>query len=135
MVGVWFLAFWKFWEKMVLIFTRKNKNYSSCYKQEWELFGSYFGLFSAYFSLFWLFSANFGLFRVNGSYFFGEFWFLFFIGYLSVFSLRTMVLIKKSVMSNMLLLLFLKYIYSHFDGGGVVQKYLLLSAYFIFEND
>ena len=35
-------------------FARKNKNYSSCYKQEWELIGSYFSFF-AYFSLFWLF--------------------------------------------------------------------------------
>ena len=62
---------------MVLIFAGKNKNHGSCYKQEWELIGSYFGFFPAYFGFFSLisaffrfFSANFGLFRVNGSYFY-----------------------------------------------------------------
>ena len=52
---------------MVLIFARKNKNYGSYYKQEWELIGSYFGFFIrlfrrffAYFGLFGLFSANYG---------------------------------------------------------------------------
>ena len=72
LVRVWFLAFWKFWEKMVHIFPGKNKNHGFCYKQGWELFGSYFSFFpliSAFFRLFWLFSANFGLFRVNWSYF------------------------------------------------------------------
>ena len=45
-------------------FARKNKNYSSCYKQEWELFGSYFSL--------WFLWKN-GV-RVHGSYL--SFWFL-----------------------------------------------------------
>ena len=49
LVRVWFLAFCK---KMVLFFTDKNKNHGSGYKQEWELFGSYFG----FFQLFRLFS-------------------------------------------------------------------------------
>ena len=55
---------------MVLIFARKNKNYGSCYKQEWGFIGSYFSLFSAYLGYFDFFTANFGLFRVNGSYFY-----------------------------------------------------------------
>ena len=40
---------------MVLIFAGKNKNHGFCYKQEWELIGSYFGLFLlilAYFGYF-----------------------------------------------------------------------------------
>ena len=73
-------------------------------------------LISAYFSLFWRFSDNFGLFRVNGSYFYSGFYFypklirnknhrfflesvgFLFFGILRLFSLRTMVFIKKSVL-------------------------------------
>ena len=133
---------------MVLIFAGKNKNHGSCYKQEWELIGSYFGFFPAYFSFFSLISAFFGFFQLilvylelmvliftlvlistpklisNKNHQFFRVFDSYIFQNLRVFSSRTMVLIQKmSVILNQPFVLsfqVLSQVFSKFLSGCVI---------------